>query len=58
MHYQPTPITMTNGAGYTVSQGIGTNGEQIGYAHGVVDAEMAVLLAQQWNTKVRALPAN
>lgn len=56
MHYQPTPIGLTNGAGYTVAQGRGTNGEQIGYGHGVIDAEMAVLLAQQWHTKNQALP--
>ncbi|MBA3483326.1 MAG: S8 family serine peptidase, partial [Pirellulales bacterium] len=56
MHYQATPSAMTNGAGYTVSMGKGTNGEQIGYGHGVVDAEMAVLLAQQWHTKNQALP--
>jgi hypothetical protein len=56
MHYQATPFTMTNGAGYTVSMGRGTNGEQIGYGHGVIDAEMAVLLAEQWHTKKQALP--
>jgi hypothetical protein len=56
MHYQPTPIVMTNGAGYTVSMGRGTGYEQIGYGHGVVDAEMAVRLAEQWHTKGQALP--
>jgi subtilisin family serine protease len=56
MHYNPTPITMTNGAGYTVAMGRGSNGELIGYGHGVIDAEMAVLLAQQWHTKDQALP--
>jgi len=56
-HYAPTPFQMTNGAGYTVSQGIGVYGEQIGYGHGVVDAEMAVALAQQWHTKNQALPS-
>ena len=47
---------LTNGAGYTVSQGYGVNGEEIGYAHGVVDAELAVQLAQQWHTKNQVLP--
>ena len=56
-HYAPTPQTMTNGAGYTVSQGRGTDQEQIGFAHGVVDAELAVKLAQQWTTKNQQLPA-
>ncbi|QEG34673.1 S8 family serine peptidase [Bythopirellula goksoeyrii] len=54
-HYAPAPYALTNGAGYTVSMGTGTNGEQIGYAHGVVDAELAVLLAQQWATKNQTL---
>ncbi len=40
----------TNGAGYTVSQGYGVYGEQIGYAHGVVDAAAAVAMAKQWDT--------
>lgn len=57
MHYQPTPITLTNGAGYTVSQGKGTNGEQIGYAHGVIDAALAVRMAEQWNVKNQTLPS-
>jgi subtilisin family serine protease len=56
MHYQPTPFQLTTGAGYTISQGKGALGEQIGYAHGVIDAEMAVLLAEQWTTKGQALP--
>jgi subtilisin family serine protease len=54
-HYVPDPFTMTTGAGYTVSQGTGFYGEQVGYAHGVVDAEMAVKLAQQWTTKDQTL---
>ena len=54
-HYAPTPHVLTNGAGYTVSQGIGFYGEQFGYAHGVVDADMAVTLAEQWHTKNQAL---
>ena len=56
LHYQPTPNVLTNGAGYTVSQGKGVYGEQIGYAHGVVDAELAVQLAEQWHSKNQALP--
>lgn len=55
-HYAPTPQVLTNGAGYTVSQGRGTNFEQVGYAHGVVDAELAVQLAQQWTLKGQTLP--
>lgn len=49
------PLKMTNGAGYTVSQGYGAYSEQIGYAHGAVDAEMAVQLALQWHEKGQAL---
>jgi hypothetical protein len=55
-HYAPTPQVYTNGAGYTISQGRGVYGENIGYAHGVVDAELAVQLAQQWHTKNQNLP--
>ncbi|MCA9233803.1 MAG: hypothetical protein KDA57_24415, partial [Planctomycetales bacterium] len=55
-HYAPTPQVLTNGAGYTISQGKGVYGEQIGYAHGVVDAELAVQLAQQWHVKNQELP--
>jgi subtilisin family serine protease len=47
--YQPT--RMATGAGYTVSQGYGIYNEQIGYAHGVVDADLAVKMAEQWHTK-------
>jgi subtilisin family serine protease len=43
-----TPYLFTNGAGYTVSQ-LTTNTEY-GYAHGVVDAAMAVELAKNWVT--------
>lgn len=39
----------TNGAGYTVSQGRTFQGTEIGYAHGVVDAELAVSMAANWN---------
>ncbi len=56
IHSAPTPQVLTNGAGFTVSQGRGVYGEQIGYAHGVVDAELAVQLAQQWGTKNQELP--
>ncbi|MCG8448627.1 MAG: S8 family serine peptidase, partial [Pirellulales bacterium] len=55
-HYAPTPQVLTNGAGYTVSQGRGTNFEQTGFAHGVLDVELAVLLAEQWHTKNQQLP--
>jgi subtilisin family serine protease len=47
--YEPQPALFTNGAGYTVSQGYGIYGEQIGYAHGVVDAAAAVSMAKQWH---------
>ena len=43
------PAMFTNGAGYTVSQGYGVYREQIGYGHGVVDAGLAVMMAQQWH---------
>lgn len=56
VHFLPTPQVLTNGAGFTVSQGRGTNKDQVGYAHGVVDAELAVQLAQQWSTKGQHLP--
>jgi hypothetical protein len=48
--YEPEPAMFTNGAGYTVSQGYGIYGEQLGYAHGVVDAAAAVTMAKQWMT--------
>ncbi|MBX3434587.1 MAG: S8 family serine peptidase [Pirellulales bacterium] len=53
----PTVSSYTNGAGYTVSQGIGIYGEQIGYGHGVVDATLAVQLAAQWSSKGQTLPS-
>ncbi len=40
-----------NGAGYTVSDARGNFSEEYGWAHGVVDAELAVLLAKQWMSK-------
>jgi subtilisin family serine protease len=53
---QPVPPTLwSNGAGYTVSQGYGAFGEQLGYGHGVIDAELAVQLAQQWTSKNQTL---
>ena len=55
-HYAPTPHTLTNAAGYTVSQGRGTNRENTGFAHGVVDAELAVRMAEQWHTRNQNLP--
>jgi len=48
--YEPQVALFTNGAGYTVSQGYGVYNEQIGYAHGVIDAELAVAMAKQWHT--------
>lgn len=56
IHYAPTPQVLTNGAGYTVSQGRGTNQEATGFAHGVVDAQLAVQMAEQWHIKQQALP--
>jgi hypothetical protein len=47
--YEPQPALFTNGAGFTVSQGYGKDGESIGYAHGTVDAAEAVYMAQHWN---------
>lgn len=47
--YEPQVALFTNGAGYTVSQGYGVYGENIGYAHGVIDAELAVAMAKQWH---------
>jgi len=55
-HYQPTPFSLTTAAGHTVSQGRGANGELIGYAHGVVDATLAVQMAEQWHEKKQNLP--
>ncbi len=49
-HYELMPGLFANGAGYTVSQGYGAYGDQVGYAHGVVDAELAVQMAKQWHT--------
>ena len=36
------PGLFANGAGYTVSQGYGAYGDQVGYAHGVIDAEASI----------------
>jgi subtilisin family serine protease len=43
------PLEWTNGAGFTVSQGFGFYSIS-GYAHGVVDATVAVELAKNWQT--------
>lgn len=48
--YQEIPLQFTNDAGYTVSQGYGLYLENIGYAHGMLDAELAVELARAWET--------
>jgi subtilisin family serine protease len=45
-----------NGAGYTVHDARGIYSEEYGYAHGVVDAELAVALAKQWTVKDQTLP--
>jgi subtilisin family serine protease len=47
--FEALPPLYTNGAGYTVSQGYGVYSEQVGYAHGVIDAGLAVKLAEQWH---------
>ncbi len=53
----PEPLSLfTNGAGYTVSDGRGGN-SQYGWAHGVVDAALAVELARQWHIKDQNLPS-
>ncbi|MCC7474500.1 MAG: S8 family serine peptidase [Pirellulales bacterium] len=49
-HFEPQPELFTNSSGYTVSQGYGVYGDQIGYGHGVIDAELAVKLAEQWHS--------
>jgi hypothetical protein len=47
-HYEAQPGLFANDAGYTVSQGYGVYGESIGFAHGVIDADLAVKMAKQW----------
>lgn len=47
---EQTDLLFTNGAGYTVSHGYGYYLEEIGYAHGVLDAALAVELAEKWDT--------
>ncbi|MCA9240010.1 MAG: S8 family serine peptidase, partial [Planctomycetales bacterium] len=42
------PDLFTNGAGFTVSLGRGLYGTGVGFGHGVVDAELAVKLAEQY----------
>ena len=51
---EPLPL-FTNGAGYTVSYGRDTS--EYGFAHGVVNAALAVELAKQWHLKDQNLPA-
>ena len=51
---EPLPL-FTNGAGYTVSYGRDVS--EYGYAHGVVNAALAVELAKQWHLKDQNLPA-
>ena len=48
-HYELMPGLFANGAGYTVSQGYGRLRRSGGYAHGVIDAELAVQMARQWH---------
>lgn len=50
VYYQETrvPYQFTNGAGFAVSQM--TTNTEYGYAHGVVDATLAVELAKNWVT--------
>ncbi|MCI0359708.1 MAG: S8 family serine peptidase, partial [Planctomycetaceae bacterium] len=55
-HYELQPAEFTNGAGYTVSQGYGAYGELIGYGHGTVDAELAVIMARDWHTLNQDIP--
>jgi subtilisin family serine protease len=55
-HYAASPSVLTNGAGYTVSQGRGVYNDVMGFGHGVVDAELAVQMALQWGTKNQTLP--
>ncbi|MEM6329948.1 MAG: S8 family serine peptidase, partial [Planctomycetota bacterium] len=51
-----SPVSLfTNGAGYTVSQGNAELGTAVGYGHGVIDAELAVSLAAQWNSAGQTL---
>jgi subtilisin family serine protease len=53
---QTQQYMFTNGAGYTVSDGRTTSYmTEYGYAHGVVDAGLAVALAKQWTAKNQTL---
>ncbi|MGL4514694.1 MAG: S8 family serine peptidase [Lacipirellulaceae bacterium] len=49
------PLRFENGAGFTSSWGYGQYAEEIGYAHGVVDAELAVKLAEAWRDPTQRL---
>ncbi|QDT67976.1 Calcium-dependent protease precursor [Planctomycetes bacterium MalM25] len=44
-------LRFENGAGFTVSSGYGRYLEEIGYAHGLLDAGLAVELASRWGTE-------
>lgn len=55
-HYELQPAEFTNGAGYTVSQGYGVYAESLGYAHGTIDAELAVIMARDWHTLNQDIP--
>ncbi|TWT90696.1 Extracellular basic protease precursor [Pseudobythopirellula maris] len=43
------PLNFENGAGFTVSYGYGQQLEETGYAHGVLDVNLAVELALAWD---------
>lgn len=51
LYKPPATFQFVNGAGYTVHQGRGPYGEEYGYGHGVIDAELAVQLALQWHER-------
>ena len=42
-------LQFENGAGFTVSSGMGTFLEEYGYAHGVLDVSLAVEMARVWD---------
>ncbi|TWT48461.1 S8 family serine peptidase [Botrimarina hoheduenensis] len=49
-----TPLVFENGAGSTVSWGYGAALEETGYAHGVLDAGLAVSMAAAWKANGNA----
>jgi subtilisin family serine protease len=56
LSYQVLPQLYTNGAGYTISHGWSVDfANEYGYGHGMIDADMAVKLASQWNLKDQTL---